>query len=210
MKHIFSYNADIEKNAYLNWRTHKHEHVRNMIVIADGFMSSSILLTEQTIKDNVDKKADKLIFPILFNINHGIEVYLKAISWSLNTLNNKNTKDYFRKSHQLNSLLNDVKSLVNEFEYDTDKLQTFENMILPLENYINELYSLETIKNNGKKQSDITFPRYPLTFDDSPQFYINEYNNVVVDLENFLIVFNEIHKSLDRIASHYLYDFEEA
>ncbi|MGE1164457.1 hypothetical protein ACQJ0Y_14410 [Peribacillus simplex] len=109
MNNVFSYNADIEKNAYLNWRTSKHDHIHNMIVLADGFMSAATLLAKQVLLDNVDKKADSLIFPILFNANHGIEVYLKAISWSLNILNN--TGKRFDPHHKLYLLLIHLKTI---------------------------------------------------------------------------------------------------
>lgn len=208
MKGIFSYNVDIEKNAYLNWRTHRHEHIHNMIVLANGFMSSSLFLTKQVLIDNRDKKADSLIYPILFNINHGIELYLKAISWSLNILTK--TGKEFRTNHHLNELLQDVKSLVYLFESDTEKLKEFATRIKPLENYINELYSkIEKVKPDGKKFYSIDFSRYSLTLQGEPQFYINELDNVVVDMENLFEVFGQIHKSLDGIASHYLWDYEE-
>ncbi|MDR4925950.1 hypothetical protein [Peribacillus simplex] len=128
MKNVFSYNADIEKNAYLNWRTNRNDHIHNMIVLADGFMSAATLLAKQVLLDNVDKidnvdkKTDSLIFPILFNANHGIEVYLKAISWSLNILNN--TGERFDPYHKLNKLLEKNISLVNTFENDSEKLKT--------------------------------------------------------------------------------------
>lgn len=67
MKEIFSYNNDIDKNAYLNWRTEKHNPIMNMINVADGFMSSALLTAQQVLEDNGDKKADIIIFPILFN-----------------------------------------------------------------------------------------------------------------------------------------------
>jgi hypothetical protein len=44
VKEVFSYNVDIHKNAYMNWRTDKHEHINNMIIIANGFMQSSLHL----------------------------------------------------------------------------------------------------------------------------------------------------------------------
>jgi hypothetical protein len=208
MKDIFSYNDDIEKNAYLNWRTNRHEHIHNMIVLADGFMSSALSLTKQVLMDNKDKKADSLIYPILFNTNHGIEVYLKAISWSLNILTK--TGKEFRTNHDLKELLQDVKSLVYSFESDKEKLTVFDNWIEPLENYIKELYSkIENVKPNGKKIYSIDFSRYSLTIQGEPQFYINEFDNVVVDMENFVEVFDKIHKSLDGLANHFLYDYEE-
>lgn len=213
MKDIFSSNVDIDKNAYLNWRTNRHDHIHNMKVVAEGFMSSAILLAKQVLIDNKDKKADSIIYPILFNANHGIEVYLKAISWSLNILNNTGKK--FDAHHELPELLANVKSLVKLFESDKEKLKTFNTMMEPLENYLKELSSkIKVIKvtDNGKTKTDyrIDFSRY--TLDNSktePQFYINELDNVVVDMENFVEVFEKIYKTLDGIAGHYLYDFKE-
>lgn len=208
MNNVFSYNADIEKNAYLNWRTNRHDHIHNMIVLADGFMSASILLAKQVVLDNGDKKADSLIFPILFNANHGIEVYLKAISWSLNILNNTGKK--FNKDHKLGKLLKENISLVNTFENDSEKLKTFKSMIDPLEKYLNELSSkIEFVTDKGTEVYKIDFSRYTLDIKNEPQFYINEFRNVVVDMENFIEVFEEIHTSLNNIANHYLYYNEE-
>ncbi|MFD4931854.1 hypothetical protein ACFWMS_23705 [Peribacillus butanolivorans] len=208
MNNVFSYNADIEKNAYLNWRTSKHDHIHNMIVLADGFMSAATLLAKQVLLDNVDKKADLLIFPILFNANHGIEVYLKAISWSLNILNN--TGKRFDPHHKLNKLLEKNISLVNTFENDSEKLKTFNSMIDPLEKYLNELSSkIESVTDKGKEVYKIDFSRYTLDVKNEPQFYINEFRNVVVDIENFIVVFESIHTSLNNIANHYLYYNEE-
>lgn len=212
MKNIFSYNADIDKNAYLNWRTHRHNHIHNMVVVADGFMSSALLLAKQVLLDNRDNKADSLIYPILFNANHGIEVYLKAISWSLNIL--INTGNQFDTHHELPKLLTEVNTLVNQFENDGEKLKAFNKMMDPLENYLKELSSkIEgvrvTEKGKIKPCYRIDFSRYTLDISNEPQFYINELDNVVVDMENFVNTFKEIHESLDCVAKHYLYDFEE-
>jgi len=38
MKDIFSYNVDINKTPYMNWRTDKHDYIKNIITVADGFM----------------------------------------------------------------------------------------------------------------------------------------------------------------------------
>ncbi|MGR6342647.1 hypothetical protein ACU5CE_33450 [Priestia megaterium] len=208
MKDVFSYNIDIEKNAYMNWRTHRHDHRLNMITLADGFSSSSITLAKQALSDNHDKKADILIYPILFNANHAIEVYLKAISWSLNILTKTNKE--FIKNHSLIDLLNDVKKLVGQFENNTETISYFNEMINPLEKYLDELYSkIETLKSDGKKRYNIDFSRYTLDIKGEPQFYINEFDNVVIDLENFCERFKTIFENLSTTARHYLYDFEE-
>ncbi|WHZ60087.1 hypothetical protein [Metabacillus hrfriensis] len=204
MKDIFSYNADINKTAYLNWRTKGHDHIRNMIVLADGFMSSAILLTKLVLQDNRDKTADVVIYPILFNANHGIEVYLKAISWSLNNLLHNKGKP-FSTHHNLMDLFANVKSLVNQYENNTEKLKTFNSWIEPLEEYLKELYSkIEKVSDQGKRVYNIDFSRYTLDIKNEPQFYITELNNVVVDLENFIVVFQKIHQNLDNFAEHYL------
>ncbi|UNK19359.1 hypothetical protein MNQ98_04815 [Paenibacillus sp. N3/727] len=199
MKDIFSYNADINKNAYMNWRTRRFDHIHNMHVIAEGFMNSAISLAETCLKDNHDKKADMLIFPILFNLNHGIEVYLKVICWNLNQLLNKT--ETFESSHNLKNLIAETKKLTVEFDNITEALQ----WSFQLEKYIDELYTkIETVKDNGKKVYDITFTRYSLTRDLEPQFYITEFNNIVIDLENFVQFFNDVYKDLDNMSSYLL------
>ena len=82
-------------------------------------------------------------------------------------------------------------------------------MLSNLQAYINELYGKieRTVidkKGNNKTLHDITFCRYTLNNDLEPQFYINAFDNVVVDLENFLTVFEDIFDNLDSLSTHYL------
>ncbi|BCD05079.1 TPA: hypothetical protein QC443_003813 [Bacillus cereus] len=210
MKNIFSYNTNIDKNAYMNWRTHSYDPIHNMIVVAEGFKDSALLLVKEILKDNTDKKADNLIFPVLFNANHSIEVYLKAICWTQNLLLNKS--DTFDGNHNLKGLFTKVVTLENELNILEDK-SVFYKELNNLESYIDELYEkIERIvkdkKGNDKIIHDITFCRYALNNDLEPQFYINTFDNVVVDLENFLTVFEQIFKTLDSLSTHYinLYD----
>ena len=37
MKKVFSYNPDIYKNAYMNWRTDKHQPIHNLNALAEGY-----------------------------------------------------------------------------------------------------------------------------------------------------------------------------
>ncbi|WML56555.1 hypothetical protein [Neobacillus sp. PS2-9] len=203
MKDIFSYNGEIEKNAYMNWRTQRYNPTHNMNVIAKGFSDSALLLAKDILKDNRDKKADILIFPLLFNTNHSIEVYLKAICWQQNLLLNKN--ETFEPNHNLKGLFIKVIELENELN-SGDQI-TFRERLSSLEMYIDELYGKieRTIekKGNFKTIHDITFSRYSLTNDFEPQFYINTFDNVTVDLENYLAVFKGIFDNLDALSTHY-------
>lgn len=208
MNKIFSNNSDIDKNAYLNWRTQKHTPIKNMINIADGFMSSAMLLAEEELEDNDDKKADIIIFPLLFNVNHGIELYLKAITWMLNILLKTNRK--IEGSHNIKQIYDVVSSRVNEFEKGKEKKDSFDKLTLNLKEYINELFSKIEDSSNNIYKDNMDFSRYPFNQKYVNHFYIDEFNNVVIDLENFIVRFREIHKNLRIIAEHYLFDYLEA
>lgn len=56
MKKIFSYNADMRKTAYMNWRTRQHQQIYDMMVLADGYMKAAIMLVQDCLQDNRDKK----------------------------------------------------------------------------------------------------------------------------------------------------------
>ena len=43
MKNVFSYNPDIHKNAYMNWRTERHEPIHNINTLAQGYFESATL-----------------------------------------------------------------------------------------------------------------------------------------------------------------------
>ncbi len=84
MQPIFSRNINIDKIAFLNWRISQNSDIRNLLNLADGFLISAIELAKHCLENNEDKRADILIFPILTNANHGIELYLKSLNWTLN------------------------------------------------------------------------------------------------------------------------------
>lgn len=190
----------------MNWRTEKHNHIHNMIVLADGFMESAIMLAEDVLNDNFNKKADIIIFPILFNTNHGIELYLKAIIWSLNILMKSEYK--IEGNHDIKQILSTVKSKVRKFEKEKEKKQQFLKLIDNLDAYVKELN--EKIKKADLKKNDkMDFSRYPLTKEYIPHFYIGTFKNVVVDLENFISRMKEISKNLNLISCYYLYEFIE-
>lgn len=205
MEKVFSYNNNIEKNAYMNWRTDQFDHINNMLVVAEGFSDSALLLVEEILIDNTNKRADNMIFPIIFNTNHSIEVYLKAICWSQNQL--LGNDEAFKGNHNLKELIEKVIILERNLGYTGEKTK-FDEMLYPLQEYIDELYAKieRTIVKKGKdkKVYDITFSRYSLNNDMEPQFYINTFDNIVVDLENYSKVFKEIFRNLSSLLTHYL------
>lgn len=204
LKEVFSYNPDISMDAYINWRIEKSDPIHNMITIADGFMKSSIILAEQALEDNRDKKADIIIFPILFNANHAIELYLKAIGWTVNIILDNDKK--VEGSHNIKQILDVVKSRVNQIEKSIVRKKEFENLIGNLEEYIVELFSNIESEKEGKSKANMDFSRYPFDMKYVSHFYIDTFENVVVDLENFIKRIKEIGQNLKQISTHYLYD----
>lgn len=173
---IFQYNADINKTSYLNWRTgFAHTSRRQFVVMGEAFFSTAYNLLQQCLIDNSDKKADSWIFPIMFNIVHGIEVYLKAINAVLSVVLKKN-RDVSEGGHDLKALCGTARNLVIEYKTtnkNTTTSQMFEG-IKVVEKFISNIY---------EKTDDMTFARYPLAKNKQGHFYIETFENEVIDLE---------------------------
>lgn len=195
MNNVFSENPDFRKNAYLNWRTDRREERYNLYVIAEGYKDAALTLCSYVLDDNVDSKADSLIFPIMFNANHSIEVYLKALSWTYNIL--LGTTDKFALTHNLNRLLSEAIRLGLQItELSSSEKNDFRQYHEVLTAYVNDL---------SNKTADITFTRYTITRSSEQHFYVEDLENVVIDMENITEVYKEIFHYLDTLK----YFFEE-
>lgn len=106
LKKIFSYNPDISKNAYMNWRTFDNDPPYNLIVLAHGYRDAAKVLMKSILDDNSEKQADSLIFPICYSINQSIELYLKAILWKIETITKGKPCNY--TDHDIQELLNNL------------------------------------------------------------------------------------------------------
>ncbi|SDT66061.1 hypothetical protein SAMN05216490_4675 [Mucilaginibacter mallensis] len=201
MKPIFSRNDDIDKIAFLNWRIRQDDDIRNMLNLADGFMTSSIRLAKLCLIYNNDKSADILIFPILTNANHGIELYLKAITWTLNIIMNSNAK--IEGSHNIKQIYQTLKSKIKAYK-GSISIKEFEKSTLELSEYIAELF--DKIKAT-KEKDNMDFSRYPFNNKYEQHFYVDMIGNVEIDLENFISRFEIIKDRLD-IISDFLFDQE--
>jgi hypothetical protein len=199
MKDIFSGNIDYTKSAFLNWRVSGHEDIQNLFVLAEGFLSSAIELSRNCLNDNSSKKADMLIFPILHNANHGIELYLKSLIWTLNRLNSSDQK--IEGSHNIQQMFQVVQAKIKEYK-GNDSLKYFKEKNENLSAYIQELFLLIATTEN---KDNMDFSRYPITTKYENHFYVDSLNNITIDLENFVERFEKIKESLDEISSYFFY-----
>lgn len=176
LESIFQNNADINKTAYLNWRMgFRHTSRAQFVVLGEAFFSTAFNLIQQCLEDNSDKKADSWIFPIMFNIVHGIEVYLKAINAVLSVVLNKK-HGITEGGHDLKGLCGVARKLIIEYKNEK-KCDTTEQMFLGIklvERFIENIYD---------KTDDMTFARYPLAKNRQGHFYIQTFDNEVIDLE---------------------------
>lgn len=199
-KKVFSYNSDIKKTAYMNWRMELHSAEHNLQKIGNGFLFAAEYLLQNALESNQDKRADELIFPILYSINHGIEVYLKAIIRLIEVLvsgkaNNHNT-------HDILQLFREMKALIQRKEVKTAGLNA---SLCSLSKYIEELSS-KVADANGNPRMD--FARYPFNSEGMPYFYVS-LSNIPVDMEYLLEQLQKIRDSLSSLYIMYSVELEQ-
>jgi hypothetical protein len=199
MKPIFSRNEDIDRIAFLNWRISYDAEILNLLNMADGFLLGAIRLTKQCLINNRDKTADILIFPILTNANHGIELYLKGITWALNKLMGSDVR--IEGSHNIKQIFETVGSKIRAYNGGL-KLRTFNKATVDLREYIAELF--EKIEATST-QDKMDFSRYPFNNRYENHFYVNEIGNVEIDLDNLVTRFEAIRESLENISDFLIY-----
>lgn len=201
-KDIFSYNADIRKNAYLNWRTDTHDDAHNLYVLASDYADGAIALINDILSDNSDHKADALIMPIMYCIDQSIEVFLKAIIREIELLTEDAISNF--KSHNIDELLT---IMVSHIEKKEAKTRGLEKYLKPVSSFIKELYTkIEVVDKDGHRTLNIDFARYPISPNGKHHFYIEATENVVVDIENLGMRFSEIRECLEGL--YYMYEAE--
>jgi hypothetical protein len=196
---VFQGNPDFNKSAFVNWRVDKDDPIGNLISMGQGFIKSSKFTLELCIKDNSDKIGDELIFPILTNLNHGIELYLKALIWTLNNI--QSNESIFPKTHNLYNLM--IHSLERIEDLDgKEALEEFTQTSITLLDYIKEIN--ETIKTDSNS-GNLDFSRYPFSRKLENHFYLNTYQNVEIDMPNLLEIINKIETILDDRVNYFYY-----
>ena len=197
MKPIFIGQENSDYTTKLSWSSEENKII-NVLRLADGFLQSATVLSKQSMEDENLQTKDVLIFPILANAHHGIELYLKVINWMLNKIL-KNGND-FESGLDIMKLYLSISSKLNEFE-SKDDLNSFTAKTENLRSYIEELYpKIKTTLEQHIKE----YSRYPFVLNFENFFYHYFPGNVEIDLENFNTRFEEIHLSLKYIAEDYL------
>ena len=139
---------------------------------------------------------------MLFAVNHAIELYVKSICWSLNILLDNNST--FKENHDIRGIWFTAKEKIKKYGFGYGHEETdFNKMIKNLENYLDEISKTIMNDNINTAYYNIDFSRYPVNNKYEYHFYLNTYDNVVVDLENFIKVFEDISECLGHLADFY-------
>ena len=168
--------------------------------MAKGYLETSITLIEKCLADNRDKKADVWIFPILFNVVHGIEVYLKGFNSLYRIHMDLQNYDDPRDSkiegkHDIRQLCQIAVKLLR----DTNNSELLDE-ILFVQKFIDILY---------QNTDDMTFARYPITSKKENQFYIEAKGNVTIDLNVLRQWVLRIAHILDSVTGYIDYQVEQ-
>ncbi len=186
---IFKYNIEIDKNAYLNWRINKHRTLSEQLSqIGLGYLLAAETAIKLALQDNRDKKADIMIFPILFNLIHAIEIYLKAINIDVEFLltgREISAEGKHAIQNSFSTLLGKIKKL--EGKEATSQFDEVKDVV-------DEIYT---------KTDKMDFARYPIDSNKNNHFYVEDYENVVIDLEEILIFVDKCKDVFGRMSSYY-------
>ena len=175
MKSFFKQGRNIETTSYMNCKMpFSRDDGMRFWLFAESYFEAANVLIEKCLEDNSDKKADSFIFPILFDIVHGIELSLKAINdYLCIILKNEPCIEGGHKIKQLSDValarLRDLKK-----EYDSKEVDESITAILLVKQFIERIY---------EKTDDMAFARYPINSKKEDMFYSSVLNNVMVDLE---------------------------
>ena len=158
----FYENPDI--NAYLNWRTDAPIFA-SFYDVGVGYLSSSIITLQSIINNkNEGSEADSIIFPIMFNLWHGIELMLKSGILLIGEVKRVDNK-FKSKGHKIDILYNLFIEELNSFT-----LTQPQKDLKVLKDLIDEF-------NNQNVRFDAF--RYPNDSNWNEQFYNTPDNNYV-------------------------------
>ncbi len=193
-KGVFTHNADINKTAYMNWRMFACSAEDNLAEIGKGFFLAAECLLQNALGDNIDKRADILIFPILYSVDQGIELYLKAIICLIEIIVSGKPNNH--TTHNIRQLFGEMKSLIRKKE---EKTKGLDKHLSSLSEYIDELVNVVADEGGNPKMD---FARYPFDTDGIPYFYVS-FTNTPVDMEYLLVRSREIKESLESLYLMY-------
>lgn len=174
LPNYFEWSGDIENSAYLNWRFDFSRDIENQFYeMGTAYFETAIALIDKCLENNNDKKADIWIFPILFNVVHGIEIYLKGFNSQIKIFEKLEIQEFqeskIEGNHDIRQLCDVAISLIKN---------SSQKELLPEFKFVKKF--IEILYENT---NDMTFARYPINKKGKSQFYVKKRGNITIDLD---------------------------
>lgn len=163
--------SNCKKYAFLNWcfddgcgkNSNPNQHISDNFILGKAFIGNAILTLNNIFEQgNILFVADKLIFPVLFNAWHGVELWLKSSISALSWLLSKNTNR--KKGHKIDDLFGILIKMIND--YKVDWITSI--ALITVEEFINEF---------KKVNAHFDFARYSFDTRKNYQFYNAPYGS---------------------------------
>ena len=152
-------------------------------IISDGYWDCAKLLLEKMKKESNDiAVVDSLVYPLFFNYRHSVELYLKAMFFSLGEQTDGARKHYLELGHDLQKLWKNIKLYLNKgIEHVGSSVSTVSTDAV--EQYINAI---------GQFDPDSMIMRYPI----KKSLVANKNKEFHFDFVSFGIRMNDLCDSL--------------
>lgn len=219
---IYKGPGGIDDHAYLNWRyTQFLNRPHSMLdTMSESYFDSTQILLDAAIQNNTDKKADSIIFTILFSFNHFIEIKIKSIINYFVYLDGRNKRlneilkkdkdgqgymEPFPKGHNINELTHDLIKVLKDS--NLHEIEKTEKRFKHLKSYLSQLNKYQIFKDS----KHLDFTRYPMNIKKDKYFYTETDENVTISLYNFKLISSEIEKELSDLYYQldYIYEIRE-
>lgn len=160
-----------EKYAFLNWRfeyggksstiNQRIEVIQDNYQLGGAYLGSALVNLFALSNYNETCEADIMIFPVLFSIWHGIELWLKS---SLETLRIIDNGERIDKNHDIYNYFELIKYELEKEKYDYISIEALTDVGIVIEEF-------------KRVNAEFDFARYSFGKNDNPQFYNATFEN---------------------------------
>lgn len=209
---LFTNYDGIDKHAYMNWRFWNKSEKYILEVMSDSYLDATTTLLKECLMDNQDKKADSLVFPILFSFNHYIELKLKSIFAYYNYLENNNKhlitmrekniiklNTPYPHTHNINTLFKNIENTI--LASNLPKIEKDKERFSTLSSYLKQLNKYQIFRDSP----NMDFTRYPNSKNKGAYFYVKTYKNVTISLVGLSKIKDEVRIELEGLSDQLEY-----
>ena len=202
METFFCRGKSIQTTAFLGGYS---SDISFFVMMSQAYAETALNLLDQCLNDNIDKKADTWIFPILHCMLHSIELGLKATNYLLESLLGLQPK--IEKHHKIKKVCDKTVSYLKQaktqdFNCGCDEIITASKLI--------KKFIANICEKTNNEEDDMSFTRYPFDSNNEKMFYSHLTSHEVIDLEKLREQFCYTYMMVDLILTAiYQDDFPE-